>query len=265
MDGKDIVKSVRKFLHDLYPNVPIDLQREGEVSRPYFHITFIESQDVSSVSAWQEIKFSIQFSYFAGDYWDAHSITDRISQILRKQKVIRGYLYDFTYPAPILTGIAGTLPAGDYWIRISGVNVNNEETLASPSTKINLSSPGGIKISISKDVAASLLFERFRFYFGTIEGGEKFIGETSLPSYGFPEFSITVIPTGTNAPLVSSLAFERFFKVEEVYSDLLEDMDSDGLWTGHIRARLLLKRGVDGTSPIDLMGSVNLKDVMSNQ
>ena len=136
---------------------------------------------------------------------------------------IAGWLHDFVYPAPIISGIVGggTVPAGDYFVAVSGLGmIEDIESLSSVAQEVTLGAIGQIRIIIPRYPRGLNFFRKYNVYVGSSAATMKLTADSPIDT---DEFTTTVklvagVPAGVAPPTQSDVKFRPISVLPESFT-----------------------------------------------
>jgi hypothetical protein len=143
----DDVKSVRGWLHGLYPDVPILMQRNVQgTPKPFFFLEDVSEAYTDRGRGYHEDQRTLRVHLVWSEpktadarqevYWRLKGVLGFLKELLVTRRVIPRWLYGCAYPAPAVS-VLGTvdggpgLPVGDHELCLTGVTADGLETLPS--------------------------------------------------------------------------------------------------------------------------------------
>ena len=167
MELKSEILSWRKFIHGLYPNVPIFEERDiGKFERPSFRIEEAGHGAVEfgiKHSNWLDERV-MALIYFAESLQGLYNVQDTIVERLKRDKYIKSYFHDLHYLKPTIYPIEdenSSIGGQTVYVSVSAIVGNDgnvrdpldnsvfiRQTLLSEEIRVEVEAGKGLKLMI---------------------------------------------------------------------------------------------------------------------
>jgi len=254
IDLDDQTRSVNRMLWKLFaPRVAlpggfrIELQRTRKLQRPQMRLERTNHRTVNLGSGLYRDDCQFAITYYGLDRMDVDKVIAEIKQFIDNGgtdysfiDTIPAWRFGWAFPQPLDlaqdTTVVGTIPAGTYQVRISGVDRCGNESAASPNLPVVLASPGSFFLRVPRVPWNQPLFRQYKCYVnGHLEA------TITMPQWGYPTFSLThLVGTGVAPKEMTNLDGSlnairwRFLRVTRFASNVQEDLLNNGMWQGTI-------------------------------
>lgn len=219
---------------DIWLNRP-----DGGFARPALMLTETNRIREPRGRSWVCSKGSWQVEVLAESFWDAkHAVSDITQRLLRTLRIPL-YLWSWQYLRAQVTEDAGngSIPAGQVSVRVSAVNVGDEESLAGPSEVVAVAANAAVEVLIPPWPREGRVAKEYRVYAGSVGAEVLEATVTGLPDAPVPVVHTLTSLAGTGDPVpTDSVFFHRFMCVDEasVQDRVMEHPELDGVFNGFV-------------------------------
>lgn len=246
------LRSIRSWLNTMYPSDTIWITRpDANFSRPALRITETaprEWQDQGrllqqAIGNWQieVLEGSEDDINSSENLWATRRKTSTITNKLLMSRLIPLYLWRWQYLEPQAQEVVGTgsIPAGQVSVRVSAINYEDEESLASEPVTVDVGANAALEILIPPWPRSVPVAKEFAVYAGALGAEEK---QVVVPRADGPVGTMVSIPSlvsGDPPPTDSRFFSLRFMRIDQVESETLEHPEMDGVFNGFVSLRTL--------------------------
>ncbi len=234
------ILSWRKFLlqFDGLTTIPIHDQRpEPSLVRPIWRLE--STSDIANGlggrdSNWMDER-TIKVHYLATSLSDMYTMEKKIVEVLRRTKIVPGYLEDFEYPGPFLTAVAdvgSTIDNTTVFIGVTGIDRSANETLLTEAS-IALVADEAVKVRVDRYPLSTPWFPTYNVYIGSATGQLKLhtSGLVQPVDKTWPEVTLNALAPGGNSPPTNSeVTFLNIMVDEDLSITRMEDPNTSGIW-----------------------------------
>lgn len=270
-------RSIRAWLNEFvtFTGRDIHLQRPpNDFTRPALNIKRIESPQaaqqgrslIKNTNDWQIEVLVEDTGSGVGGFWQAEREISEIKQRLLQSELIPLYLWGWQPPPIAITEVpgGGSLPAGEVSVKVTAVNYDGEESLATDSVALTVALNSAIEVAISPWPRSASVAEDFKVYAGAVDA-ETFEATVNVPKPAIENVfhSITSLVGGGAALPTSSKMFSHFLRVKNVVTRVMEHPALDSVFNGLVsfRTENQLSRIARPGGPIDKTVTTVTQDV----
>ena len=246
------LRSLRSWLAGMFPDHDIWVTRPpADFSRPAFRISETAQRSVEDqgralqrqVANWQiEVLFGNESNPNPQENrWEVTRVISAVTNKALRSRLIPLYLWGWRYLQPQAKELpaSGSIPAGEVSVRVTAVNAEGEESLASEAAVVDVGANASVQILIPPWPRGDKVAKEFRVYAGAVDS-ETFQMSVAPEAGPIPSIvSLDSLAVGAVPPSSSRFFSQRFMRVDTVTSELLEHPDMDGVFNGFVSLRLL--------------------------
>lgn len=258
LDLDEQFHSVKHAIWNLYPvgsKTRVLEDRPVTLVRPSWRVSYLTHRDEQLTSRRYRQIVDWTIDYYGANRAD---VMDRIGAFERAMKqggprfrlvnLIPAWRFDWQYPPPVLTTLAdGNIAPGTYAVRVSAVDICDNESAASVSQDVVIADPdNAIKVRVLRVPYSSPLFKQYRVY---INGHRE--GSVDLPYRSgllYPEVVIRDLLGSGPAPLEPSDTVRvrwQHLRVTSFAASNREDDVKNGVFTGNISLQTTVEQEHD--------------------
>jgi hypothetical protein len=243
-----VLRSVRGWLHALYPDEPIWINRKRPkdgAERPAFRLEITRGPDRRMLAQGvQAVDYNVLVRYASTGQWDAHRHLDRIqAEAMPPTGRIPLNLYNVAWPAPLLLtegGAGGTLD-GDYELAVVAEDAEGNRSAPSERQLITISG-NEIDLETRAWPGMGLVRNILVYATDTEDGALKLQTTVAVPSGARPTDSVTATLSAYNGAGAAPLSNQRLpfsgLRVEGVDGSVMELPDVEDVWDALVTLRL---------------------------
>ncbi len=244
-------RSIRSWLNDFvtFNSRDIWLQRPpSDFSRPALNIKRIESPQpaqqgrsfIKNTNDWQIEVLTEDTSGNQSGFWQAEREVSEIKQRLLQSELIPLYLWAWQPPPIEITEIAGggSLPAGVVSVKVTAVNYESEESLATDSLSLTVALNSSVEVAIRPWPRSASVAKEYKVYAGAVDA-ETFEVVVPVPNPSIHNVftTLTSLAGGGAALPTTSKFFSHFLRVKNVVTRTLEHPALDSVFNGLVMFR----------------------------
>lgn len=237
MDLKYELYSWRKWLiatfPSLFPSNPIyDERARGIFARPGIRLE--EASHVSldtggRGSGWLDQR-TMSLIYFATSFDNMLTVEYTIIEKLKRDKYVKGYLTNFTYPEPYIEeydSIGSAIGGTTVYVLVTGLR-SSQESLGSEVEK-SVTANKGLLIRPDRFPFGAPWFQEYNVYVYGTSGAPKLHTKIVQPNQGWIELSVNTLGVGAVAPVTSEIEAGHLM-IGDINVIRTEDSIENGAW-----------------------------------
>lgn len=261
------LRSMRRWLNqfETVSGRDIFLQRAPlDFQRPAYVIKEVDRsvQDRGRSFTAEDVDWQIEI--LGDDFWTMKREIAEIRQRALQSTRIPLYLWSWQSPGIWLEELPGlgSLPAGEVSVKVSSVNNEDEESLASEAATITVASGSAVRVSWTPWPRGASVAKEYRVYAGASDA-ETLEQTVAHPGKRLSVFTdLAALAGGGATPPTSSIFFaNRYMRVEadRVSSQLMEHPQVDGVFNGYVNLRTCtesVREARPGEAPVPAIATV---------
>jgi len=244
-------RSIRAWLNDFvtFNGRDIWLQRPPtDFTRPALNIKRIESPTamaqgrnfIKNVNDWQIEVLVEDTGSGVGGFWQAEREISEIKQRLLQSELIPLYLWAWQPPPIAISEVpsGGSLPAGLVSVKVTAVNYDGEESLATDSVALTVALNSSVEVAIRPWPRSASVAEDYKVYAGAVDA-ETFEATVNVPKPSVENIfhTITSLAGGGAVLPTSSKMFSHFLRITNVVTRVMEHPALDSVFNGLVSFR----------------------------
>jgi hypothetical protein len=258
IDLEEQMHSVKHAIWDLYPvgsKTRVLDERPNTLVRPSWRITYLNHRDEQLTSRRYR-----QIADWTIDYYGMNraDVMDKMNLFERNMKhggkhhrlvnLIPAWRFDWQYPPVSLSTLNdGSIPPGTYQVRVSAVDICDNESAASAPQEVVIEAPNNaIRVRVPRVPWSSPLFKEFRVYVDEYQ--QVSVDLPPRGGYLYPQIVIRNLLGSGNAPKEPSDTIRvrwQFLRVTGYAASSREDDIVNGVFTGNISLQTTVEQEHD--------------------
>lgn len=241
--SEHVFRSVRGWLHQLYPNLNIFIAMQGKDplgdTRPGFRLEMASGPALKPATpGLQRMEATVVVHYAGEGRWDAHRVADDLqAQALPPTGRIPLNLYNFPWPRQ--PNVSATSSPGASWpgaVDVAVVAVDSEGNKSAPSSRVTVAPAADTGLQVDpREWSHSDLVDHWEVYLSA-EGGTLQYQADHTPGDPAPVF--TSVAAGDAPDTGVRLPFSGL-RPESVDAGVMELPDAQDRWDANVTLRLV--------------------------
>lgn len=251
MNAYHDIRSVRSWLNQMYPDVPILVQRNAShQKKSYFFLQDVREKYEDTGRAWFTTLRTMNIHLVTEGitpsnptstepYWRTHRVLNYLRDRLLRERVIPQYVFNSQWFPPIAwTKPGGTLPVGTYELACTSTDAYGKESLLSESTTVTVGAGEKLLLDLTNWPLGRPLDKEIVLYLRmdptTWSAVEVIPAQISDRGSFVHEVSSLVPLAGGRVPPQTSKQWMGYLKVDQATSNMVESIQVDDAFHGFL-------------------------------